>query len=69
MPKITSKYELRRVIQQGETMAALLRRPGHTQRSLGEREKCAELIESLCDVARRAFDPAHELPELPAKAG
>lgn len=62
---ITTKTELRAAIHRAETHAALLRRPGHTLRNLGEREHLADLLQDLAQVCRRAFDPEsiQALPE------
>lgn len=56
----TTRGDVRRLIQRGETAAALLRTPGHTMAARGEREDIAAVLAALAQVARRRLDPEHE---------
>lgn len=62
---ITTKTQLRRVIRDAETAASILRSPGHRFHGTGERQRVADLLTSLANVARRAFGEPHgrRLPE------
>jgi hypothetical protein len=51
---------VRRLIQQAETAASVLRTRGHRFHGDGERKAIADLLETLAYVARKRLDPEHE---------
>lgn len=57
---IRTRGDVRRVIQRGQTAAAVLRTPGHRFAGNGEREALAQLIDALVTIAQRRLDPHHE---------
>ena len=65
---IRTKAELRKTIQTAELTASLLRQTGFHRLGTEERRRIAGLLESLAEVARRAFDPVarHDWSAVPA---
>ena len=57
---ITTRGDVRNVIQRAQTASAILRTPGHRFAGPGERESLAQLLDALVLVAERRLDPHHE---------
>lgn len=57
---ITTRGEVRTVINRARTAAAILRSPGHRFQGTGERAALALVLEALAKIAERRLDPHHE---------
>ena len=60
VPRVETRGDVRRLIQQARTAATLLRTPGHRVGGRGEREVLAALIDALALVAAKRLDPDYE---------
>ena len=57
---ITTRGDVRALINRARTAAALLRSPGHRVSGTGERAALALVLEALATMAQRRLDPHHE---------
>lgn len=57
---ITTRGDVRKVIQRAQTASAILRTPGHRFAGPGERDALAAILDALVLVAKRRLDPEHE---------